>query len=1481
MSKKLFYSIRMLHFSENELLRSLVLVMFFLFSASFLLFTQVSIVYGYDCSTNGASCQNDRYGVPYFDNNYYRTTIAAISCPSGSISRFATGICTNGNCVHNYVCDNTGHGINLYGDAYRCQGTAPSGENIIRNSAFNTGYVSGSSGSARWWTYESTGALGTCGWRCASGFIRSGNTCIEEVLEEVPACFDPATSQPLPLSETLGVDADGLVGYWPFRDNAQDVFGNNNGNLVNNMELSSAGIFDGGYFFDGSSYIYAEHSSALDFGTEDFSACLWVNLQETLTYPQQLLMKRVPGGGNFEIQTIFNDGSMPDNSLVLILSDGSQTVLVHSPDGLQLNSWNHICAVRKNGYAKMYLNSVLGENRSASFNVNSGGDFVFGYDTHQTDIPEFFNGIMEDVSVFNRALTECEVKQLALGPNACNELCEEIPACSSDIPSGPGVWTHAGDAVLPNQAWSFSPHYDGPVFDGPIPSQSSCVWGCNTGYVYDASLNQCVLHVCPQTFAEACDDPIFGLEGISYFSSEGSFCYSGTVDSEYSESVPEGVLTWSRDGNVLGSFMESGDVYATGSVVQLSTCSLLNNVYSDESGLWGAGDHVCSVCGEFGSEIIAPTSRTLTCEATPMDYDGDVPTLSYEWFRVTSSGDLTPVGSGSELIVDVSELEQEVFVCRAVAFDGEDYSLVREQSFTLAPDKTYVPFGQIEVTLTRLGRYIGVNQIPRESFVSVRENIPYGAEVICHFGECGELDANAIFALAHLFPLQDFNFSRDVFLGDTSKRGFARFRVDSLSLFSTDVSSDFSVNTYRIESIPDYTLVSDGETPGFVPGRISSDTQMYLDLEVTIYYKDGAFFVTNSDFIYDDSVANISVRSTIVLTTNRGTFEFDVTGNTNFMFEIPFVSCSSTCYRYNFGNGPYPRVISLNANLDSSIIGDLFEDSNLQDLARDLENSLDITLISRAARSLVFDPSYDICTLDFIDLDAPIFATIQYQDGSFGSIHEGDLDMNFAGYPEGFDFETFENMVEIESTTLTNYFNQEVIGARLRITNAFDYNTFTDLFSELPSTSTQLLIVGTLTQGDAEPVTGQIPLTIQHDCGDSSCMYMYEGGGNRHYYWKDLNTGSIDLVEKCVSFEAVPLGDIYDVTSSSSGIVGYWNFDSDDSSTAYDDSFFQNHGLYYGESANYLARTIDSCKFNSCALIPGRDPNVDNHNNQQTGILAPYASAYEVSDFTLSAWVRPNQAVGIEPVISFGGKYAGAGAMIHLHHNQHNFVPSIRDIDGYTLCDYGCSNTDVVFRSPRDSAKYGEWQHIALTRELDNFSLYVDGSLIMSVVDSNVGNINDGSGFGIGRRPRASSQVLNGSVDDVAFFDIALSSCEIELIATGKNSCGEIKGQSVSVSRIVPHSEISVSGGSDLTFRNRDSNGVCTTTSSISTSTCYIVQNNGVFTVNLAVNGNTISYLPIRIESHCAVDSCSIQDSRYSANDGFRKKILNGSSFDV
>ncbi|MFT4326825.1 MAG: hypothetical protein ACMXYK_04955, partial [Candidatus Woesearchaeota archaeon] len=35
------------------------------------------------------------------------------------------------------------------------------------------------------------------------------------------------------------------------------------------------------------------------------------------------------------------------------------------------------------------------------------------------------------------------------------------------------------------------------------------------------------------------------------------------------------------------------------------------------------------------------------------------------------------------------------------------------------------------------------------------------------------------------------------------------------------------------------------------------------------------------------------------------------------------------------------------------------------------------------------------------------------------------------------------------------------------------------------------------------------------------------------------------------------------------------------------------------------------------------------------------------------------------------------------------------------------------------------------------------------------------------------------------------------------------------------------------------------------------------------------------IESHCAVDSFSIQDSRYSANDGFRKKILNGSSFDV
>lgn len=100
----------------------------------------------------------------------------------------------------------------------------------------------------------------------------------------------------------------------------------------------------------------------------------------------------------------------------------------------------------------------------------------------------------------------------------------------------------------------------------------------------------------------------------------------------------------------------------------------------------------------------------------------------------------------------------------------------------------------------------------------------------------------------------------------------------------------------------------------------------------------------------------------------------------------------------------------------------------------------------------------------------------------------------------------------------------------------------------------------------------------------------------------------------------------------------------------------------------------------------------------------------------------------------------------------------------------GTANTFVA--APGDYAD-GRWHHVALTRDDEAVTLYVDGEPLGSSAPV-AGSVSDGAltGIRIGARVDGINNPLDGAVDDVWMFDQALGAAEIAALAAGHAPAG-------------------------------------------------------------------------------------------------------------
>jgi hypothetical protein len=213
------------------------------------------------------------------------------------------------------------------------------------------------------------------------------------------------------------VPSNGLVGWWPFTGNTNDESGNGN-NASNNGATSTLDRFgtpNSAYLFDGvndfMSLSSGQNTSLNVVG--DISCSFWLNTVQTTYFSLITLGDNIGIDGGFLLNNIVSGASNDNPDKVSIWTSNnwitSETVW---NDG----QTNFFCITLGSNVLKLYKNGILDTTINNQPSVSSySGNRYFGVSSQGNGA--FLNGTLDDIGVWNRALTQDEITALY---NGCN-----------------------------------------------------------------------------------------------------------------------------------------------------------------------------------------------------------------------------------------------------------------------------------------------------------------------------------------------------------------------------------------------------------------------------------------------------------------------------------------------------------------------------------------------------------------------------------------------------------------------------------------------------------------------------------------------------------------------------------------------------------------------------------------------------------------------------------------------------------------------------------------------------------------------------------------------------------------------------------------------------------------------------------------------------------------------------------------------------
>lgn len=203
-----------------------------------------------------------------------------------------------------------------------------------------------------------------------------------------------------------------LIGYWKFNDNngthvLDETSNNHDGNLNGGADTNALGLWDtNAGFFDGvDGYVDFSDSSDWDFGNNNFTIAVWI---KTTTASNVFIINNWTIVDNFRSWLLQTTSGKID--FHMSTSGSGVTDTVSSNSTINDGRWHHVMVIRNGNTQLMYVDGVVqADTGSISAALKSNTVMRIGARTGSPPI-NYFDGLMDEVKIYNRALTAAEVE---------------------------------------------------------------------------------------------------------------------------------------------------------------------------------------------------------------------------------------------------------------------------------------------------------------------------------------------------------------------------------------------------------------------------------------------------------------------------------------------------------------------------------------------------------------------------------------------------------------------------------------------------------------------------------------------------------------------------------------------------------------------------------------------------------------------------------------------------------------------------------------------------------------------------------------------------------------------------------------------------------------------------------------------------------------------------------------------------------------
>ncbi len=236
---------------------------------------------------------------------------------------------------------------------------------------------------------------------------------------------------------------DGLVGWWPFNGNANDESGNGNDGVVNGATLTEDRFGNSSSAFSFSNNIITVAHNSL-FGIQpssELTVTFWTRVTGTQTV-QHFIGKRPNGAGSFNWQFAFN---YPANIGLSFVGSANNLYGVASDYQVPINNWVNITGIYENQLWSVYVNGEIIDSVSSTLLFpDTNTPLTFGNSGNFQPL----YGSLDDIAIYNRALTLQEIQNLYTGTNETVDTGDGAAPLPQGIPYQAAARNAQGQAIV-------------------------------------------------------------------------------------------------------------------------------------------------------------------------------------------------------------------------------------------------------------------------------------------------------------------------------------------------------------------------------------------------------------------------------------------------------------------------------------------------------------------------------------------------------------------------------------------------------------------------------------------------------------------------------------------------------------------------------------------------------------------------------------------------------------------------------------------------------------------------------------------------------------------------------------------------------------------------------------------------------------------------------------------------------------------------